>query len=59
MKDSYGSVLILILYDRLDQAFHLTFKQCESPPAVLLKGDSGTGNCYLELNSDEVSLISA
>ncbi|KAG2236380.1 hypothetical protein INT48_008362 [Thamnidium elegans] len=32
---------------RLDQAFDLTFKQHESPPVILLKGDSGTGKSYI------------
>lgn len=29
---------------RLDQAFHLTFKDNQLPPNILLKADSGIGN---------------
>ncbi|CAO3630334.1 unnamed protein product [Mucor hiemalis] len=32
---------------RLDQAFHLTFIEKETPPIVLLKGDSGTGKSHI------------
>lgn len=38
---------MLTIHNRFDQAFHLTFKQHESPPVILLKGDSGTGKTYI------------